>query len=226
MTEVFVASTILVLLWFATAASRREVRPWASAELGIHLVGWVVALRLALPWADGSLGLALTAIGGIALVLLQAGPAVGLDAQALGLARPHLAGWICGAVAGIGLAVAAAVVTAAVEPFLGSPRPWGGSAGDWGGGVVVTVVVLVPVLEELYFRGVVQAAVARTSGVAMAIVVSSLLFSGAHLDLAAAPGLFVLGFGFGFLRWKTDSILPSVVAHGLNNAVFLGYGSF
>lgn len=226
MTPIVIAWLILLLLWPAARIARRAVRPWAEVELGLHLAGWFLALRLLLPGANAGTIAAASSLGGIALVMLQARPAIGLDRDGLGCVWPRSVDWVLGLASGVVLAGLAAMITSSVRPVLGEPRSWIGSPGVAVEPVVVVALVfLVPFFEELYFRGVVQGAIARRSGMSMAVLGSATVFSVVHMDLAAVPGLWFLGVGFGLLRWKTGSILPSVVAHGINNLIFIGHGS-
>ncbi len=51
--------------------------------------------------------------------------------------------------------------------------------------------------------------------------VSSLAFAAAHTEPAHIILVFPLGLLFGWLRKRTDSLLPSLVAHIANNALAL-----
>ncbi len=90
--------------------------------------------------------------------------------------------------------------------------------------------LLAPLVEELVFRGLLFGWVAgRWNGFA-AFIVSSLAFAAAHVELAHIVMVLPLGLWFGWLRWRTGSLVPSLVAHVVNNgiaviaAVFLATG--
>lgn len=83
------------------------------------------------------------------------------------------------------------------------------------------VCLLVPVVEELVFRGAVLRALlqwkpAQHWGM---IVVSALLFSVAHMNPAQMPHAFIIGLLLGWLYYRSHSIVPGVVFHWVNNTV-------
>jgi len=88
-------------------------------------------------------------------------------------------------------------------------------------GLLIVVVVWGPVGEELFFRGFVLPGLVRRFGVPAAVVVSSALFALFHV----APGMlvptFLLGAALGWIYLKTGSIWPSIMVHGIQNALAL-----
>jgi membrane protease YdiL (CAAX protease family) len=92
--------------------------------------------------------------------------------------------------------------------------------------VSVVVIALLPgVCEELVVRGVFLPSLAHSLGAGrswLAILASALLFASIHLDPYRFLFTFALGAVFGFLRLRTGSLWPSVLAHaGLNTLTFL-----
>lgn len=85
--------------------------------------------------------------------------------------------------------------------------------------VVLVVAVAPAVCEEILFRGLIQrnleAAYAGVRGGVLAGVVFGLF----HLNLFALVPLCVLGAYFGYLVYRSGSIVPAVLAHFLNNLV-------
>lgn len=87
-------------------------------------------------------------------------------------------------------------------------------------------VVGAPVFEELCFRGLVFASVAKwASGagirfpVPWATVTAALLFALIHLEPVRIPVLLTIGLVLAVLRAATGRVGASIVAHGLNNSV-------
>ena len=74
------------------------------------------------------------------------------------------------------------------------------------------------VLEEMLFRGIIIERL-RPYGDKTAVVVSSLLFAGAHLSAANFAGIFVMSLLFGWLAVKKGSIVPAVIVHLINNVI-------
>ena len=90
----------------------------------------------------------------------------------------------------------------------------------------IMAVVLGPFFEELFFRGFIQPLLSRTFGVIAGILLTALLFGGLHAPEYSwawqyAVAVSLAGAVFGWLRAKTNSIIPSTVMHGCFNAVSL-----
>lgn len=88
--------------------------------------------------------------------------------------------------------------------------------------LVVLVVSLGPLVEELLFRGVLLSALLQRWSVATSVLLTSSLFALVHLSglqfhWYAVPQLFLLALLLAWLRLKSGSIWPAVVAHGSNN---------
>lgn len=83
---------------------------------------------------------------------------------------------------------------------------------------LLVLAVLAPVVEELVFRGLLYGWVAGRWGPLPAFVVSSLAFAAAHAEPAHIILVLPLGFWFGWLRWRTNSLLPTLITHMINNA--------
>jgi membrane protease YdiL (CAAX protease family) len=86
---------------------------------------------------------------------------------------------------------------------------------------LLLLAVLAPVVEELVFRGLLYGWIAGRWGSVAAWIVSSLAFAAAHIELAHVVMVLPLGILFGWLRQRTDSLLPSLFAHVVNNGFAL-----
>jgi membrane protease YdiL (CAAX protease family) len=83
---------------------------------------------------------------------------------------------------------------------------------------VLIVVALVPAFcEELLFRGLVQKNFERGVKGWWAIVLPSIIFGAYHFNPFSFFPLVVLGVYLGFLVFRSNSILTSIVAHFANN---------
>lgn len=81
----------------------------------------------------------------------------------------------------------------------------------------VIAISLVPALaEEFAFRGVIMGTL-RKYGDSFAIISSAVLFGLMHGNISQIPFAFILGLIFAFVDCKTNSILPSIIIHFLNN---------
>lgn len=53
----------------------------------------------------------------------------------------------------------------------------------------------------------------------IAILLSAALFSLAHMNLAQMPGTIAIGLLYGWLVYRTGSLLPSIIGHVFNNSL-------
>jgi membrane protease YdiL (CAAX protease family) len=88
-------------------------------------------------------------------------------------------------------------------------------------GTLLLGAVLVPIGEELLFRGVVTTALGRY-GAWVAVLFSALVFALAHGISIVLPAAFVLGVVNALLLRRSGSVWPGVVAHAVNNALVFG----
>ena len=88
---------------------------------------------------------------------------------------------------------------------------------------LVTIGILGPLGEELLFRGAVLRSLLEWRPIRsmpwIAIVLSAALFSLVHLNPAQMPGSFMMGLLFGWLAYRTGSLLPGIVGHMFNNSL-------
>ena len=80
-----------------------------------------------------------------------------------------------------------------------------------------------PVIEEIFFRGYAYKAFRQKYGVMVAMVITSLIFSAFHLNLAAFVPIFLLGMFLCYLYEATGSLVPSMTAHMLHNLLMVSF---
>jgi membrane protease YdiL (CAAX protease family) len=84
----------------------------------------------------------------------------------------------------------------------------------------IAVAIIAPLGEELLFRGFLQQVLEKHwKDVTKAILVTSLFFALIHMNPYWFAQIYILGVMLGFLSWKTGSVLPSLILHGLNNTM-------
>ena len=152
------------------------------------------------------------------------------------LAGTHLVpngGWGRGVLLGLGLGVPAwlgttllLVVVGAVLELAGLPAE-PGLAEEVAASldptvVVLAFVVIAPVAEELFFRGVVLTAWEREYGPRVALIGSAALFAVAHISVLQAIPIFVLGLVLGVVYRRTRSLPASIALHAAFNAISVG----
>ncbi|NTW97864.1 MAG: CPBP family intramembrane metalloprotease [Oscillochloris sp.] len=92
------------------------------------------------------------------------------------------------------------------------------SLGELGAGMLL-IAVLVPVIEEMFFRGMLYPLLRRRLPAALAIAVNAAIFSVVHMIPMLIPGLFVVGLILAFLRERSGSIWPGVLYHAMQNGL-------
>jgi membrane protease YdiL (CAAX protease family) len=194
-----------------------------------RISGWSIAIFVAVLPILMVLAVWLVDEGGM-LAMLTAFFASGLTAGALAVAPlgrsalPALgfrrAGWrpiVLGTV--VALVVSVAVTQLGIEPVgikqamevAREPAAFMASLAVMAG--------LAPLVEELIFRGLLYGWLAGRWGGTVAWIVSSLAFAAAHVELAHVLLVLPLGLWFGWLRRRTGSLWPSLVAHMMNNGL-------
>lgn len=91
-------------------------------------------------------------------------------------------------------------------------------------GVVLLVLIAgvgAPLVEELFYRGLLLRGLERRIGTTPAVVVSSVVFAAVHLQGLQFPALLVFGLVAGWLTVRTGRLGPAWAAHVAFNLVTL-----
>lgn len=83
--------------------------------------------------------------------------------------------------------------------------------------ILIPAAVLVPLGEELLFRGLLLRGFLLRYGAMPALALSSLLFAVIHFNPWGMVGYFTVGWLLGWLVLCTGSLWPSILMHGLYN---------
>jgi membrane protease YdiL (CAAX protease family) len=86
---------------------------------------------------------------------------------------------------------------------------------------LISVSILAPVSEELYFRGMVYPVIRSRFGIRAALIFSGLFFSMLHFDLFRLVPIWVGGIGLAYFYEKTGSLITSITAHSTWNTTML-----
>lgn len=81
----------------------------------------------------------------------------------------------------------------------------------------MVIGVMVPIAEEILFRGIIQTYLVRRIGAWLGIGISSLWFALLHVDLALFVPLFLIGAALGFVRHRFQSLWGAIALHSMNN---------
>ncbi len=85
-------------------------------------------------------------------------------------------------------------------------------------------IIAAAVCEEALFRGFMQVSMEAFGSVTKAVLFGALLFAIAHFNPWWMVQIFLLGVFLGFISWRSNSILPAILIHALNNGIALFTG--
>jgi len=86
--------------------------------------------------------------------------------------------------------------------------------------VLLLLAVMFPALpEELTFRGVIQQGFEKRYSSPVAIALTSFIFALFHLDPIQALSVMAIAAFWGWVVWRSQSVLPSLIAHALQNGL-------
>jgi membrane protease YdiL (CAAX protease family) len=96
-----------------------------------------------------------------------------------------------------------------------------GAAHGWLQVTVLFVFLAIgaPIVEELFFRGLVLRALLSRMPVPLAVIVTALAFALAHFEAVQFAGLASFGVILGLLAWRSGRLGPGIAAHASFNAV-------
>ena len=85
---------------------------------------------------------------------------------------------------------------------------------------IISIAIMAPLVEELLFRGAIQGYMLRKGMKPLhAILIASAIFGIVHMNPIQIPFAFAIGMIFGWLYYRTDSVVPGIVGHFINNSI-------
>jgi membrane protease YdiL (CAAX protease family) len=87
--------------------------------------------------------------------------------------------------------------------------------------IFVGLCLLVPVAEELIFRGMIQQIFAKNMGGIWGFLLAGLVFGAIHLNSHLLISISFFGIFLGFIYYATGNLHYSIIAHGVFNLVAL-----
>lgn len=78
---------------------------------------------------------------------------------------------------------------------------------------LLSLIVLIPIFEEIFFRGVIFGFLRDNFKLPIALIVQALVFGIAHGNLVQGTYTFILGLFLGIVFYYTDSLFASITAH-------------
>ena len=146
----------------------------------------------------------------------------------------------------VGLAFAACggayLVAVAIQSAVG-PWPWSSSiailqamgsddgrlatAGPTVAAIIVIRACLLAALgEEMLFRGVLYKWLRQRLPARASIPISAAAFAAIHGFPAILPLAFILGLGFGWVRERSGSTVPTIIVHAVHNAALIAWSYY
>lgn len=83
---------------------------------------------------------------------------------------------------------------------------------------ILCIAILGPILEELLFRGAITKVLLQKYKPVKAILISGFIFGIFHVNPAQVVGACFIGFLLAWLYYKTQSLIPCILLHVLNNS--------
>ncbi len=87
--------------------------------------------------------------------------------------------------------------------------------------IVLSTVVFAAIVEELLFRGFAQTSFEYHFDVTKAVMSSALLFAVVHFNPWWLIQVIIIGIILGVMAWKSNSIVPPIIVHFINNSLAL-----
>lgn len=87
-------------------------------------------------------------------------------------------------------------------------------------------VLIASVAEEGLFRGFLQYSLEKHGDVTRAVILSSISWTLIHMNFYWAVQLFLMGIVIGYTAWRTNSIFPAIIIHGVNNLIGIVFLNF
>jgi membrane protease YdiL (CAAX protease family) len=168
-----------------------------STQLALLLVSWAFVLR------PNAVAFAVPLLGADRLRALRVGIGWGVLA------------WLGAAV--VTFAVVLLLERVGLDPDEGIAERAIGLLEPWL--VVVAVVVLAPIAEEVFFRGIAFNAWLRERGRRFAYIGSAALFSVIHASLVSLLPIFLLGLAFAWAYRRTRSLAAPIAMHATFNGI-------
>ena len=84
---------------------------------------------------------------------------------------------------------------------------------------ITVVVILAPIFEELFFRGLFYPALRRSLGPTLAIVIDGIIFGALHMRYLSIVSLILVGMILAYVYEKTESLYAPMLTHALYNGV-------
>ncbi len=87
--------------------------------------------------------------------------------------------------------------------------------------LVITLVVLAPICEEIFFRGYAYPIMRNKMPPGTAILLNGVIFAAAHFEIAGFIPRMLLGYGLAYMYEKNRTLTSPIIGHALYNGLLL-----
>ena len=85
---------------------------------------------------------------------------------------------------------------------------------------IISITIMAPLVEELLFRGAIQGHLLRKGmNPWVALFIASAIFGIVHMNPVQILFAFAIGLIFGWLYYRTGSLVPGIIGHFINNSI-------
>ena len=84
---------------------------------------------------------------------------------------------------------------------------------------IAVVVILAPIFEELFFRGLFYPPLRRSLGPTLAIIINGIIFGALHMRYLSIISLILVGMILAYVYEKTESLYAPILTHALYNGL-------
>jgi membrane protease YdiL (CAAX protease family) len=92
--------------------------------------------------------------------------------------------------------------------------------------IISGAIIIAAFSEELLFRGFLQVSLEKKGDPNRAVILSSIAWTIIHMNPYWAIQIFIMGVIIGFLAWRTNSVIPCIIVHGMNNFIAVLFINF
>ena len=87
--------------------------------------------------------------------------------------------------------------------------------------LAIFVLLLGPIIEEVFFRGFMYSAIRKRTGIMAAAFLSGAIFSLLHTNIVGFFPIMTLGILLAYLYETTGSLVASIAVHMVHNSIIL-----
>lgn len=96
-------------------------------------------------------------------------------------------------------------------------RSMGAPEGSHGYLVIIVSVIFAPIVEEIFYRGIIFKKMLESYSLTISILITSFLFALMHWNLESLLAYFLIGLAFTYIYYLTKALWLNILLHGFYN---------